>query len=293
MGRIIHWVLGCMLIAGYPLDAASLDHYLPIPDRAQGWQFDVEPTRYTEENLFEYINGEAELYHDYGFVEMITAAYVRGEEYSFTYSVDIYHMGSPLNSFGIYSSYRHPGANLMDLGAEATVSELNLRFYKGPFFVQINAGSLAPELHALMIETARWIAEQMPASTRPMELGFLPAADQIESSLKYITRGFLGQSVFPAGLTALYDAGSDTLQAFVVLTKTAAEAERAFQVYGSHLRTRGKELAAAPGEVEADIPHQGRVLAVRHLHWIVGCIGHQERRSADTLIGHLLTALGE
>lgn len=271
----------------------ALERYLPPPDSSRGWRFDIEPTRYSTDNLFEYINGEAELYHDYGFVDMVTAAYIRGDDFSFTYTIDLYDMGTPLNSFGIYSSYRNPGANLVEIGAEASVSELNIRFYLGRFFVQMNAGSLTPELHQIMVEQAQWMAAHLPSSPPPLEIGFMPAEDQIKGSLKYITKGFLGQAAFPGGLQAFYAIDGDTLQAFLVLTQTAAEAEKSFHVYTNHLKTRGKVLTITSSEVEAEMPYQGRITALRHLHWITGCMGYKARKTADRLLQHLMTTLGE
>ena len=53
-----------------------------IPDiTADGqWQVDFEPELYTPENLFEYINGEAEHYIDYHFKHMLTASWINVDD---------------------------------------------------------------------------------------------------------------------------------------------------------------------------------------------------------------------
>jgi hypothetical protein len=289
---ILKWL--CILaITPTLLLSADWMKLLPQPDSSRGWRFDIQPDIYTRDNLFEYINGEAELFNDYGFVEMVTAAYIRGDDFSHSFSIDLYDMGSPLNSFGIYSSYRNPGLTFVEMGYEATISDLNIRCFKGNYFIQLNAGSLSPELHATMEKTASDLVDRIPATAHPIELTLLPADGQIRGSLKYITNGFMGQSIFPAGLQAQYVVQGDTLQAFLVLTQTALQAEKAFLGFKNHLKSRGNILSDEINAIEVEMPYQGRILALRHLPWVLGCSEYTDRSAADQLVERILSSLNE
>ena len=62
---------GCATTAG---DEES-ESLLPSPGFAEGWAMDGGVDSYGPETLFDYINGEAELYYPYGFEELETATY--------------------------------------------------------------------------------------------------------------------------------------------------------------------------------------------------------------------------
>ncbi len=285
-----------ILLALWALCAAQempLIDRLPLPANGSGWRFDIEPQSYLPDNLFEYINGEAELYNDYHFVGMATAAYIRGDDMNMTYSVDISDMGTPLDAFGIYSRHRSPELEYAAIGEEATVSELNIRFYKGRYFVQINAGSFEEAVREEMLRTANAIAETLPVAPMPRELALLPQENQLPHSLVYYTRGMLGQSLFPAGLMAKFVVASDTVGAFLVLTSSAGESLPAFQGFSASLKERGSLLAESPGRIEVETPYQGRILALHDLHWIVGVMGYKEREPAERLAAGLSANLGE
>jgi hypothetical protein len=283
------------LAAGAPAQVTSLQDLLPRPDIENGWRYDVEPASYTADNLFEYIDGEAELYIDYHFAGMASAAYIQGDNMEMTYTVDISDMGSPLDAFGLYSSHRSPNLHYAEIGEEATVSELNVRFFKDRYFVQLNAGSFKKGLYELMLSAACKLAENLPAAPAPAphELTLLPRQNQLPHSLKYVTKGFLGQSAFPAGLIAHYAAKGDTLQAFIVLTTTTEQSLPAFAAFAASLKERGTLLEQTSSRIEVEMPHQGRILAQHHLHWIAGVIGHKETKTAEILLADLLSNLGE
>ncbi len=293
MKKTLLLLLLLSLTAGCAAQEMTLINRLPLPVAENGWRFDIEPQSYLPDNLFEYINGEAELYNDYHFVEMATAAYIRGDDMNMTYTVDISDMGTPLDAFGIYSRHRSPGLEYAEIGEEATLSELNIRFYKGRYFVQLNAGSFEETVREEMMRTARGIAGALPGAPPPRELVLLPQADQLPHSLVYYTRGMLGQSLCPAGLMAHYVVQGDTVQAFLVLTASAGESLPAFQAFSAGLKERGTLIAEKPGRIEVETPYQGRLLALHHLHSIVGVMGYKEVETAEALAAGLVANLGE
>ena len=272
---------------------SALRSHLPQPDSARGWRFDIEPKRYLPDDLFEYINGEAELYNDYHFVEMVTAAYIQGDDLNKTYTVDISDLGTPLHAFGLYSRLRSPGLAFAEIGDEAVVSELNTRFHKARYFVQINAGSFEEEVRQEMLKAARIIASSLPTATHPYELTLLPQQDQLPHSLQYYTQGMLGQAAFPAGLMAHYAIAGDTVQAFIVFTPSTEISLPAFKTFAVNLKERGNLIRESPGRIEVETTYQGRIFALHHLHWIVGVIGHKKSETAELLTATVISNLGE
>ena len=69
-----------------------------FPD-IEGWSRDGEVRVWTSENLWEYIDGAAELFIDY---EVVTCRVADLSAGGVTVTVDLYDMGTPLNAFGIF-----------------------------------------------------------------------------------------------------------------------------------------------------------------------------------------------
>ena len=62
-----------------------------------------EPKNWTPDNMYEHVNGEAELLKRYGAVSLVYASYENDK--GAYLSVDILDMGAPVNAFGLYSLY--------------------------------------------------------------------------------------------------------------------------------------------------------------------------------------------
>ena len=73
---------------------------LPASGFSPGWALEGPIKKYTGEDLFEYINGEAELYLQFGFKILTTGLYLKEGDDKRGITVDVYEMGSDLEAFG-------------------------------------------------------------------------------------------------------------------------------------------------------------------------------------------------
>jgi len=225
MSYILKILFLCSISA--PLLGGVLD-YCPAPSDMPEWIYEFEPEIYSPENLHEHINGEAELYKKYDFVEMVTVSYVDVNRAEITFSVDIYDMGKPLNAFGTYSVRRRPGMTLADIGYEAMISEMTVRFWKGRYFVQIVAGARDSLLTQTIEHVARKIAQTLPAEAAPPELEILPTEDKIAGSMQYLVKDWNGPRSARV-LSAQYSINGSKLTAFVLLFQSHTVATEAFK----------------------------------------------------------------
>ena len=76
---------------------------LPVSGFTPGWALEGPVKTYTPDDLFEYINGEAELYLQYGFKDLVSGFYLKDKDEKQGVSADIYRMASPLEAFGLYT----------------------------------------------------------------------------------------------------------------------------------------------------------------------------------------------
>ncbi len=284
-----------LLVSGCGRTGQDVLSLMPRPSSSTGWQWDFEPEIYTPDTLFEYINGEAEHYNDYHFMEMATASHVRTDDELASYTIDIYDMGTPLNAFGIYSSYRRPELEFAAIGEEAIVSALNVRFYKGHFFIQLSAGSMDEVVTGAIREQASRLASRIRAAQEPAELSFLPRSGQLPRTLQYLMRGFLGQAAFERALRASYRLPSGECSAFIVLKESGEDARQALNEFRESLSRQG-QLIGDTGESDSDrfvaqTQYYGNITTLAHSRFVVGIVDYQEQAEAEELLSRIIASL--
>ena len=248
-----------------------------VPDQtfAPNWRQDGTPQQYSPDNLFEYINGQAELYLDYGFKELYTINFRYRERENETLTVEVYEMGAPLNAWGLYSLLRRPTYRFQQIGGtEAVVATFLVRFAKNSKLVQVSAPTKAPHIHTDMVKMATLIAERIPSSAPPAELSLLPTGGQVEHTIKYVVKGFLGQTFLPPVVEASYQGTNDRFGGFVVPFASPDSAASGLLKFRSFIESRGKleeELSSLGTDgFWAHLPYHGTIVVTRKSNYIAG-----------------------
>ncbi|UCC83789.1 MAG: hypothetical protein JSW46_02320 [Gemmatimonadota bacterium] len=188
----------------------------------EGWTQSGEVRIYTADNLWEYIDGAAVLFVEYGVRTCMTAD-MSAPAASVT--IDLYEMGSPLRAVGVFK--RESAAGGEDLSG-ATVAALSPPYQalmvKGSTYVKVNAyeGELTePEGRRLL----QGLAASLPGETAmPPEFSLLPEEGKVAGSEGYQPGSFLGLEELTDCLYADYE-GSDgeSWEGFVVLPSAASD----------------------------------------------------------------------
>lgn len=161
-----------------------------LPGSVGDWQRQGEILEYSGEALFDYINGGAEIYFEYGFVKVIVQDYMVAGEHTLT--LEIYEMVDPESAYGIYSFKRSPGGRSADIGAESRLEDYYLNFWKGNYLVTLTGFDQEPTTVAGLLSVARSVDEVMHEGGSPPSLeGRLPYAGRVEAGIKYF-KGLLG-----------------------------------------------------------------------------------------------------
>jgi hypothetical protein len=112
--------------------AEGMAGFMPDISTESQWKTEGDVKCYKGEELFNYIDGGAELFHDYGFKKACVRDYQRGD---YLYTVEIYEMENSPKAFGVYSINRegeHP-----QFGQEAAYQEGFLNIWKGRYYIKI------------------------------------------------------------------------------------------------------------------------------------------------------------
>ena len=155
-----------------------------LPEVSGEWQRQGEFLEYAGDELFDYINGGAELYYEYGFVRVIVQDYrVSGEH---NLSLEIYEMEDSESAFGIFSFKRSTGGKNIEVGDQGRLEDYYLNFWKGKYLVTIT-GFDEEEVTVRGLQTvAQAVDERIQnGGTLPSFLNLLPLSGRIEAGLKY------------------------------------------------------------------------------------------------------------
>ncbi len=187
--------LSMMCTSPRPPQAGGLDVYLP-GDEAGGWAKDGAAETYEGEALYDYINGGAEIYHEYGFRRVVLQDYKDGRGRSV--SLEIFEMMTPAAAYGKFTFKRSGKGRPVALGSEAELESYYLNFWKGPFLVTLTGFDEDRETaEGLLVLGAAVDGRIRTTGRRPLLVDALPPEGLRLGSVKFI-RGWLGlNSLYP------------------------------------------------------------------------------------------------
>ena len=170
-------------------DLATL---VPESANATGWIPDGQPRKYAGEDLYAYIDGGAEIFQEYGFVEVIVQDFLSRS--GKTICLEIYEMQSSDSAYGIYSFRK--AASGLDLewepDSEAQLSDYYLNFWKGRYLVTLTGFNEDDATREGLVGLGRAVCGKIrEKAAKPSLLAFLDRPGEKMSAAKYF-RGNLG-----------------------------------------------------------------------------------------------------
>ncbi|MBN1348481.1 hypothetical protein JXJ21_03665 [candidate division KSB1 bacterium] len=153
-----------------------------LPDQVMFWTPGESDRVYDSSNLFDYIDGGAELYLSYGFQKMLNRTYSATGQPDII--VDIFEMGSAENAYGVFSHSREVEDTTFGQGSQYTAGLL--LFWKDRFYVSILASPETDESKAAVFRLAQYIEQKIPANgALPALLQALPEETLVRESIRY------------------------------------------------------------------------------------------------------------
>jgi hypothetical protein len=224
------------------VDKEKLETLLPVERELPGWKIAAEPRFFEPGNLWEYINGQAELYLQYGFRLVVTSDYGANEDES-SIIVEIYRMESPLHGFGIYAAERSPEDNFIDVGVQGYVADDILNFWKGPYYVKITSLEFSDSTKDTLNKFAKVIAQKISGDYKVPELFTLfPENNKIANSERFIPSNFMGHSFLKNGYRIDYQQNGLQYQIFLIKNSSSEEAYDAFAKYREFLESNNEKV---------------------------------------------------
>ncbi|MBM4307249.1 MAG: hypothetical protein FJ115_10570 [Deltaproteobacteria bacterium] len=238
-----------------------------------GWKQSGEVDTFNPKNLYEYINGAADLYLTYDFEELKVVEYQNEKKASVT--VDVYRQKTPLLAFGIYSQERLSGAKFLDIGVQAYYEKGFLNFLTGPYYVKISAVNTGPEDQDVLIAFAKKVAENLgPKGSFPAILSSFPVEGKKKNSEMFISKNLLGYAFFQSGFTADYGLQGKNFKLFIIEGRSKDECRDMIEKYLQAIKSPRKEITE--GRYILSDPHHGEIELQWRGRYICGILNLNE-----------------
>src|SRR5674536_104750 len=210
-----------ILLIGFSGSALSQD--IKMPD-LKGFKKTTSYPVYLPENLWDFINGAADSYLAYGFIDLHVAEYKKGKN---VIKLEIYKHSDNTMAFGIYSTERSSSFRFLNLGSQGYIADGAINFFKGNYYVKIrtyskNENTLKSE-ESLAFKVADMLAG---ASEMPSALSLFPEAGKKINEETYINESVLGHKFLNKAFKATYESGTDVFSIFIIENNTLEETRK-------------------------------------------------------------------
>jgi hypothetical protein len=209
-----------------------------MPD---GWKIYDKVMEFTPENLYELIDGGAELYLAYDMVKMLFVNFVHKTNMKLSIELYIYDMGTPTNAFGIFSAERFQTAPSLSFGRASFNVDAHYFIWNGRYYIRIIASDFTEELKQVGLNIARKVTPCLYDSGEPVwGLTALPHNDLIPGSVRYFKVDAMSLNFMRDTYTAKYLKDNTEIIAFLSKQESPESAQATVARYVEHTKRYGE-----------------------------------------------------
>jgi hypothetical protein len=222
------------------ISVSVLAQDIKLPD-LKGYKKITEYPVYLPGNLWDYINGAADIYLAYNFIDLHVAEYKKGKN---VIKIEVYKHSDPTMAFGIYSTERSPSFSFQNLGSQGYITKDGaINFFKAGYYVKIRTYSKNEGTLKSAESLAHIVADLIPGkSEMPTALSLFPSTGKKANEETYINESVLGHKFLNNAYKANYESGNDVFSIFILENKTPEESHKTIEAY---LTSTGTEVAGS------------------------------------------------
>jgi hypothetical protein len=267
--RIKLFIVTILLIVGIGQVFGQESPFPPI----SGWKINLNDQVYDSNNLWDIIDGAADLFLEYAFINLHTAYYVNAD--SLEIKVEIYRHNTPLDAFGIYSQERDPKYNFIKIGAQGYLQTGVLNFLTGCYYIKLSSYKQGDEAKKALLLIAKRIEEHLAQkNTLPEIFQYFPKEGKLNNTEQYIASNFLGYSFLKSVSTALYKFENNTpFKLFVIEAESSVKAKIILEEYLNKL-PKENIIVISKDDYDLKDVNSGQIstaLQNKYLYGIVNC----------------------
>lgn len=218
------------------------------------------PTFYTSANLYEYMDGGADIFLLYDFQTLLHQELQAGKV---DVTVDVFDMGTPQDAFGIYSAERSPKYEFVAIGAEGYRNEGIVNFLQDRYYVKLAA--FGDGADGVLEQFAKTLSARIGGSlAMPAMIGRLPVTNRKAHTELFVRKDPLGHAFLSPAYQADYASNGVESKLMVSVGRDAADAQSRLKTLTEHFRQSGTcKLAPEFGEgaVRVNNTYEGTLIA--------------------------------
>jgi hypothetical protein len=275
----------------------GLSALLPTASEIDNWKRNLDFEEYKGEDLFFYINGGAEIYHEYGFERVIVQDYQNRNGRSA--SLEVYKMSSADSAYGMYTFKSSGKGQELNVGHGCKLQDYYLNFWKGQYLVTITGFDAETEtidgLKSIANVVDKKIRTQANAEM-PVIYSRLPQEDLDAQSVKYFMGNlglvnsypFANTDIFKIqeGIKGTYSDGYDI---YILEYKNAEASQMAFDNAKKEFKDAVKYQNITAGQDHIEIEDDSGIqIVVQPYHtFILIVLGTQSPEQATQILENL------
>jgi hypothetical protein len=232
-------VFSLLLFSAFFISSSAQELVLP---QLEGFKKVSDYPVFVPENLWDFINGAADVYLALGFVDLHVAEYKKGKN---VIKLEVYKHNNNTNAFGIYASERSPSFRFINLGGQGYSVDGSINFFEGNYYVKIKTYSKKEKTIQAVATLARKVSEMLPGEAEmPAVLSLFPEQGKKKNEETYINESVLGHQFLSKAFRAVYEMGTDNFSIYIIRPETAVET---FKTAETFMKSTGME----PSETES------------------------------------------
>jgi len=197
-----------IVVAGVLMSVGTAAAQLPPCTAVPGWTQQGPARSFGPDNLFDYMDGNAEAYLLYHFVGMKGITCQSGGA---TLNIDVSEMEDPEFAYGMFTSTRDPRLPTEKMGVSGQITPRKGFFVKDKYYVEISANperDFSATLRAFLSIIEKDIQGR---STLPDALAWFPTENLVPDSIRLVPESVLGLRLLKTGYVAQYQSGKGFL----------------------------------------------------------------------------------
>ncbi|RPI04687.1 MAG: hypothetical protein EHM64_09190 [Ignavibacteriae bacterium] len=280
---------GCLLLLAVCLTVSiSFSQGSVIPE-IPGWKITQEDPVYDANNLWDIIDGAADLYLEYAFVDLHIVRYISPD--SVEVKTELYRHATDVDAFGMYSQERDTGYHFIPMGVQGYLQQGVLNFLTGSYYIKLSTYQTGRSAQEAMLTVGRRLVSHLQQNnTMPGIYLKFPAEGRMKNTEQYVARNFLGYSFLNSAYVVTYGSTAP----FKVFVIESAVPEKADAMLAEYLKTVPKESVTKYDSSRYQIrdPHHGAMglqICSQYLCGVIQCTDNEiQKNILSGLTGMLL-----
>ncbi len=260
---------------------------ISFPDTLAGkilWKKKGPVEHYPGKKLYEYIDGEADIYFSYGFKTCFSAKYVNSGTKNHEIEVNVYNLDKAIHAFGLFRELSAYDTVKSRPGIEGVITDNYIYFYKDRYYVALSNKSSIKLNRDVFFELSQLLSKQITGqSTLPKRVAWFPKKGKLAGSERYVIENFLSRSYLGDVVSVQYNINNTPFKLFILSAATDSAAGEILKKIENDFRSKKDTKIKSPLK---KFPHSisDKLVAIQNGSRITGVSGVGDMPVIQSLI---------